>query len=128
MEHWWNEIFSGKPKYSGNKNCPSATLSTINPTWTDPGSSPVLRGERPATNRLTHGPALSLERYCYANLLDGRQWQRAHTHQTLGLYGHVIFCSNFINSEVGGYFEPPSLEASINPISSAICACLWNQL
>jgi hypothetical protein len=39
------------------KTCPSATLSTANPTWTDPGSNPGLRGERPATNRLSHGTA-----------------------------------------------------------------------
>jgi hypothetical protein len=31
------------------KTCPSAALSTTNPTWTD-------LGERPATNRPTHGP------------------------------------------------------------------------
>jgi hypothetical protein len=39
----------------GKKTCPSATLSTTNPTCTDPGSNPGLRGERPATNRLSHG-------------------------------------------------------------------------
>jgi hypothetical protein len=32
-------------------------LSTTNPTWTDPGSNPGLRGERPATNHLIHGTA-----------------------------------------------------------------------
>jgi hypothetical protein len=37
--------------------CPSATLSTTNPKWTDPGSNPGLRGGRPATNRLRHGTA-----------------------------------------------------------------------
>jgi hypothetical protein len=31
----WN--WQEKQKYSGKKTCPSATLSTINPTWTDPG-------------------------------------------------------------------------------------------
>jgi hypothetical protein len=41
------------------KTCPSATLSTINPTWTDPGSNPGLRCGRPATDRLSHGTALS---------------------------------------------------------------------
>jgi hypothetical protein len=39
------------------KICPSATLSTTNPTWTDPKSNPCLRSERPATNRLSHGTA-----------------------------------------------------------------------
>jgi hypothetical protein len=36
------------------KACPSATVSTTNATWTDPGSNTGLRGERPATNRLSH--------------------------------------------------------------------------
>jgi hypothetical protein len=54
MEHQWNEIYRGKPTTRG-ETCPSATLSTTNLTWTDPGSNPGLRGERPATNRLSHG-------------------------------------------------------------------------
>jgi hypothetical protein len=29
----------GKPKYT-EKTCPSATLSTTNPTWLDPGFKP----------------------------------------------------------------------------------------
>jgi hypothetical protein len=37
------------------KTCPSATLSTTNPTWPDPGSNPGCRGEKPATNRLSYG-------------------------------------------------------------------------
>ena len=56
MEHRWNEIDRGKPKYSG-ETCPSATLSTTNLTGTDPGSNPGPRGERPATYRLSHGMA-----------------------------------------------------------------------
>jgi hypothetical protein len=47
---WWNEDWQGKPKYS-EKTCPSATLSTTNPTWLDPGL-------KPATNRLSYGAAL----------------------------------------------------------------------
>jgi hypothetical protein len=56
MEHRWNETDRGKPKFSG-ENCRSATLSTTNPTWTEPGLNPGLRGERPATNRVSHGTA-----------------------------------------------------------------------
>jgi hypothetical protein len=56
MEHRWNEIDRGKPT-TRKKTCPSATLSTTNPTWTDPGSNPGLRSERPETNRLSHGTA-----------------------------------------------------------------------
>jgi hypothetical protein len=57
MEHQWNEIDRGKPT-TRRKTCPSATLSTTNPTWTDPGSNTGLRSGRPATNRLSHGTVL----------------------------------------------------------------------
>jgi hypothetical protein len=48
---------TGDNRSTRGKTCPSATLSTTNPTWTNPGSNPGLRGERPATNRLSHGTA-----------------------------------------------------------------------
>jgi hypothetical protein len=51
--NWWNKDWQGKPKYS-EKTCPSATLSTTNPTWLNPGR----RGGKPATNRLSYGAAL----------------------------------------------------------------------
>jgi hypothetical protein len=55
---WWNEDWQGKPKYS-EKTCPSATWSTTNPTWPDPGSNPGRRGGKPATNRLSYDTAMS---------------------------------------------------------------------
>jgi hypothetical protein len=55
MEHRWNEIYMRSTR---GKTCSSATLSTTKPTWTDPGSNPGLCGERPATNRLSHGTVL----------------------------------------------------------------------
>jgi hypothetical protein len=54
MVEWY--IDKGKPKNS-EKTCPSATLSTTNPTWIDPGVNRGLCGERPATNDLSHGMA-----------------------------------------------------------------------
>jgi hypothetical protein len=53
---WWSEDWQGKPKYS-EKTCPSATLSTTNPTWADPGLNPGRHGGKPATNRLSYGAA-----------------------------------------------------------------------
>jgi hypothetical protein len=52
----WNANWQGKPKYS-EKTCPSTTLSTTNPTWSDPGSNPDRRGGKPETNRLSYGTA-----------------------------------------------------------------------
>jgi hypothetical protein len=48
---------TGENRSNRGKTCLSATLPTINPNWTDPGSK---RGERPATNRLSHGMAITL--------------------------------------------------------------------
>ena len=49
---------TGENRSTQGKTCPSATSSTKNSTWTDSESNPGLSGERPATNRLTHGTAL----------------------------------------------------------------------
>jgi hypothetical protein len=44
---------TGENRSTRGKTCPSATFSTINPTWTDPGLNPGLHSGRPATDR--HG-------------------------------------------------------------------------
>jgi hypothetical protein len=49
--------WTGENRSTWGKTCPSATLSTTNPTWTDPGSNSGLRGGRSASNRLSHGTA-----------------------------------------------------------------------
>jgi hypothetical protein len=43
-------ILTGEDRRNWGKTCPNATLSTTNPTLINPG----LRGERPATNHLSH--------------------------------------------------------------------------
>jgi hypothetical protein len=48
---------TGENRNTRGETCPSATLSTTNPTWTDTGSNPGLRSGRPATNRLNRGTA-----------------------------------------------------------------------
>jgi hypothetical protein len=62
---------SGENRITRGKPCHSDTLSSTNPTWTDPGSNPGFRGERPTTNRLSHGTAkvfsLSLLFKCFVS-------------------------------------------------------------
>jgi hypothetical protein len=62
----------GENRSTRGKTCPSATLSTTNPTWTDLGSNPGLRGRRPAANHMSHGTALGgcLVRYCSFSCLE----------------------------------------------------------
>jgi hypothetical protein len=55
--NWWNEDWQRKPKYSEN-TCPSATLSTTNPTCLNPDMNPGRHGGKPATNRLSYCAAL----------------------------------------------------------------------
>jgi hypothetical protein len=57
-ERRWNDVLTGENRRTRRKTCPSATLSTTNATWIDPGANQGLRGERPATNDLSHGTAL----------------------------------------------------------------------
>jgi hypothetical protein len=67
-EFWWNEDWQGKHKYS-EKTCPSATLSTTNPTWLDPGLNPGRRCGKPATNRLSYGATgMEMKLYSYNRL------------------------------------------------------------
>jgi hypothetical protein len=60
MEQMVEWYFAGETEVL-RENLPSATSSTTNPTWIDPGANPGLRGERPATNRLSHGTALRID-------------------------------------------------------------------
>jgi hypothetical protein len=50
-------ILAGANRRTWRKTCPSATLSTTNPTWIDLGVNLDLHDERPAINRLSHGTA-----------------------------------------------------------------------
>jgi hypothetical protein len=50
-------ISAGENRRTRRKTCPSATLSTTNPTWIFPGANPGLRGEMPATTDLSHSTA-----------------------------------------------------------------------
>jgi hypothetical protein len=42
-------ILTGENRRTRRKTCPSATLTTTNPTWIDPGENPGLRRERRLT-------------------------------------------------------------------------------
>jgi hypothetical protein len=61
-------ILTGENRSTGRETCPSATLSTTNPTWIDLKSNLGLRGERPAIDSLSHGTALFWNRKFYCVL------------------------------------------------------------
>jgi hypothetical protein len=51
-------ILMGRTEELKRKAHHSATLSTTNPTWTDPGTNLGLHDERLATNSLSHDKAI----------------------------------------------------------------------
>jgi hypothetical protein len=64
---------TGENQSTRIKTCPSATLSTTNPTWTNSGSNPGLRSEMSATMRLSHGTA----RTSLTNNVSGINFQQS---------------------------------------------------
>jgi hypothetical protein len=64
------------------ENLPSASLSTTNPTWLDPGLNPGRRGGKPATNRLSYGAALVMAMIAMANFLKICEFREEHIEYT----------------------------------------------
>ena len=59
---------AGENRRTRGETCPSATLSTTNPRWNIPGLNRCLRGERPATKRLSMAQPLG-ELFVLYNIL-----------------------------------------------------------
>jgi hypothetical protein len=95
---WWriryNENWQKEPKYS-EKTCPSAILSTTNPTWPDPGANPGRHGGKPSNNRLSYGAALRasvtiiIKNKCNLSMYILRK-------------NEIYFANNFLNLHIGG--------------------------
>jgi hypothetical protein len=80
---------TGENRSTRGKTCPSATLSTTNPTWIELGSNPGLRGGRPAANLLSHGTAYKHSYY------RGFQCGRTYVHRCTYVYNallHIEVC------------------------------------
>ena len=66
---------AGEHRSIRRKNCPSATLSTTNPTWSDLISYAGFRGAKSATNRLNQATArgaagVGHEEFCKCVLVE----------------------------------------------------------
>jgi hypothetical protein len=55
VQHWWNDTDRGKNRSTRRKACSNAHFVHQNFTWIGLGSNPGLRGETPATDRLSYG-------------------------------------------------------------------------
>jgi hypothetical protein len=59
--------FIGENQSTRGKNLSQCNFVHHNPTWTDRGSNPGLRGRRPTTNRLSHSTAHTTELVAFRN-------------------------------------------------------------
>jgi len=104
MEHRLNDIHRGK-------TCLSTTPSTKNLTRNDSGSKPDLRGERPASNRISHGTLSNCVR-CIEKVQ--RFWPLRATKREQGTYPVASYnLATFrCNSQV---FPCPTFQQSLKP-------------
>ena len=54
-------VLTGETGVTGEKSCPISTFFTTNLSWIGLVSNPELCGERPATDRLSHGTVLEYQ-------------------------------------------------------------------
>jgi hypothetical protein len=65
----WRGQLSFPSQRTRSNTCPSATLSTTNPTWTALGLNTGSRSVKPATNHLSYGKSLDTVQVSYLQLL-----------------------------------------------------------
>jgi hypothetical protein len=58
MERWWNDTDRRKTEVLGKKHVTVKLYVPEISSWTDEGLNLGLRGDRPVTNRPTHGTAM----------------------------------------------------------------------
>ena len=91
-------LLTRKNRNTSRQTCPTATLSTTNLTWTDSETNPGLQGERPATNRLTHGRPIKTRLYLSYIKNSVRNSQSTNTVSTPEA---ISYCSLEIQQIIG---------------------------
>jgi hypothetical protein len=87
-------ILTGENRRTRRRTCPSATLCTTNSTWTVLSANPGLRGEKPATNRLSY----AITRVCYLNAL---LCQAHYTRFYSGLFACWVISYFYVRLTIG---------------------------
>jgi hypothetical protein len=110
MENDGGMILAGENRRNRRQICPSATLSTTNPSCINPGANSELRGERPATNRLSDGTARPIQyamahMYCLklSSVFGLWFWLWSHSSQFVFLFvcsKYPLFSFPFVYFEV----------------------------
>jgi hypothetical protein len=92
----WYEGETGENRRTRRKTCPSATLSTTNPTCMYPVANPGLRGERPATNDLSHDTAPSVP-HTVSRQVAGSVWLKELVQEGQ----HIMLRTNSLSTVLG---------------------------
>jgi hypothetical protein len=114
MESRSRMILTRKNRRTRRRTCPSTTLPTTNPVWTDVDANLGLRGERPATNRRNHGMA-TVPGYQYKS----RNSSACNTHFNCSLTYFILL--NYLTivtaRPIGFEHRPPKWLLTYGPLS-----------
>jgi hypothetical protein len=132
--------WQGKQKYLG-KTCPSAALSTTDPTWLDLGSNTGCHGGKPASNCLSYVMAyINITTIVYTPNIT--VWQKEVSKSTINIkclyciiYIYIYICSytkigcpvievsSFYQTQQSRFLPPLHLRMDVGPVSKTLC-CL----
>jgi hypothetical protein len=101
-------ILTGENRIIRRWTCPSATLTTINSTWTDLGANSGLRGEGPATNSLSHDTAVT---YIINNAYIHTYM---HTHTHTRIHSHTYIPTYVLHTYINTYILHTCMHAYIH--------------
>jgi hypothetical protein len=110
-------ILTGENRKTRRKTCPSAPFSNTNPTLIDPGANPGLRGERPATNRLSHGVWVSSATTCERVMIEFRL---PLLFPSLPPYAAQQQLLKVLNYEYSAFYLPPANHTLIHPTDDTV--------
>jgi hypothetical protein len=123
-ERRWNDILTRENRRTLRKTCPSATLSTTNPTWIDLVANPGFRGERPATNDLSHGTAQS---HAYFYVFFSTNNIKGHTESNLQLFISLKTC-RLLPFHFAVHFLSPHLANTIVSVNITETGLVHNKI
>jgi hypothetical protein len=84
-------ILTGENRTIRRETCPSATLSTTNPTWTDLGVNQSLCSEKLAANCLSYGMVFDLGLICvYFKILGVKHGLLALQEHRLRIFKNIV--------------------------------------
>jgi hypothetical protein len=117
-------IWTGESRRTRGKTRSSATLSTTKPVWTDSGANQGPRGERPATEHLSHGtaPLITLEQLIFMKYFELFWYHILFIRISLCVI-RILLCRQIINFYLSVFYPVcgPNVAIKFTVLETSIC-------